>query len=100
MRSIHPVAGQGWNLGIKDIQTLSKVIDRYSIDDPILDEIYFARRNIESVVYLNFTSFLNFLYEDENNIKKNIVKLGFKILNIAPLKNMFIRQAMGRDKLI
>ena len=21
MRSIHPVAGQGWNLGIKDIQT-------------------------------------------------------------------------------
>lgn len=100
LRSIHPVAGQGWNLGIKDIQTLSKVIDRYSIDDPILDEIYFARRNIESVVYLNFTSFLNFLYEDENNIKKNIVKLGFKILNIAPLKNMFIRQAMGRDKLI
>ncbi len=100
LRSIHPVAGQGWNLGIKDIQTLSKVIDRYSIDDPILDEIYFARRNIESALYLNFTSLLNFLYEDENSIKKNIVKLGYKFFNVAPVKNVFIRQAMGRDKLI
>ena len=100
LRSIHPVAGQGWNLGIKDIQTLSKVLDKHSLEDPILDEIYFSRRNIESFLYLNFTSLLNCLYEDENNIKKNIVKLGFKILNIAPLKDLFIRQAMGRGRLI
>ena len=100
LRSIHPVAGQGWNLGIKDIQTLSEVLDQYSLDDPILEQIYFSRRNIESALYLNFTSFLNFLYEEGNSIKKNIVKLGFNILNIAPIKNVFIRQAMGRDKLI
>jgi len=100
LRSIHPVAGQGWNLGIKDIQTLSDVLDQYSLDDPLLEQIYFSRRNIESALYLNFTSFLNFLYEEENSIKKNIVKLGFNILNIAPIKNVFIRQAMGRDKLI
>ena len=98
--SIHPVAGQGWNLGIKDIQTLSKLLDKYSLDNPILDEVYFSKRNIESFLYLNFTSLLNFLYEEENDYKKNIVKLGFKILDIAPLKNVFIRQAMGRDKLI
>ena len=30
LRSIHPVAGQGWNLGIKDIQDLCSVIDKYS----------------------------------------------------------------------
>ena len=100
MRSIHPVAGQGWNLGIKDIQTLSEILDKYSLDDPILEQIYFSRRNIESALYLNFTSFLNFLYEDENGIKKNIVKLGFKIFNIALLKNVFIKQAMGKNKLI
>ena len=100
LRSIHPVAGQGWNLGIKDIQTLSKILNQYSLDDPILEQIYFSRRNIESVLYLNFTSFLNLLYEEENSFKKNIVKLGFNILNIDPIKNVFIRQAMGRDKLI
>ncbi len=100
LRSIHPVAGQGWNLGIKDIQTLSKVIDEYSLEDPILDKIYFSRRNIESTLYLTFTSILNSLYENENNLKKNIVSLGFKIINISFLKNLFIRQAMGRDRLI
>ena len=100
LRSIHPVAGQGWNLGIKDIQTLSEVLDKYSLDDPILEQIYFSRRNIESALYLNFTSFLNFLYEDENSFKKNIVKLGFKIFNIAMLKNIFIKQAMGKNRLI
>ena len=30
-RSIHPVAGQGWNLGIKDIQTLCILIDQFSL---------------------------------------------------------------------
>ena len=64
LRSIHPVAGQGWNLGIKDIQTLSSVLDQYSLDDPNFEQIYFSRRNIESALYLNFTSILNFLYEE------------------------------------
>ena len=100
LRSIHPVAGQGWNLGIKDIQTLSRALDKYSLDDLILDEIYFSRRNVESAIYLNFTSLLNFLYEDRNSIKKSIVKLGFQIVNITPIKNVFIRQAMGRNNLI
>ena len=85
---------------IKDIQTLSDVLDQYSLDDPLLEQIYFSKRNIESALYLNFTSFLNFLYEGENSMKKNIVKLGFYIFNFHPIKNVFIRQAMGRDKLI
>ncbi len=100
LRSIHPVAGQGWNLGIKDIQTLSKTLDKYSLDDLIFDKIYFSRRYIESALYLNFTSILNFLYEEENELKNIIVKLGFKFLSISLLKNIFIRQAMGRNNLI
>ena len=100
LRSIHPVAGQGWNLGIKDIQTLSNVLDKYSLDDEIVDKIYFSRRNIESAIYLNFTSILNLLYEEENELKNTIVRLGFKLLNASPLKSVFIRQAMGRNSLI
>ena len=100
LRSIHPVAGQGWNLGVKDIQTLSKILDKYSLDDLIFDKIYFSRRNIESALYLNFTSILNFLYEEENELKKIIIRLGYKFLNFSPLKNIFIRQAMGRNNLI
>ena len=100
LRSIHPVAGQGWNLGIKDIQTLTNVLDEYSLDDPIFEEIYFSRRNIESALYLNFTSIINYLYEEESDLKKIFVKFFFNLLDFAPLKNIFIRQAMGRDSLI
>ena len=38
-KSIHPVAGQGWNLGIKDIQTLCKLLDQYSLEEKILIHI-------------------------------------------------------------
>ena len=65
--------------------------------------VNFKDVKIESYLFninLDTEEFLNFLYEEGNGIKKNIVKLGFNILNIAPIKNVFIRQAMGRDKLI
>ena len=42
LRSIHPVAGQGWNLGVKDISTLISLLDQYTIDDPNLNKVYYA----------------------------------------------------------
>ena len=59
LRSIHPVAGQGWNLGVKDITTFVNLLDQYSIDDPNLYKFYYARRRVDSFAYLSFTSLLN-----------------------------------------
>ena len=99
--SIHPVAGQGWNLGIKDIQTLCSNLDDYNIDDKNFDQFYFSKRIIESSSYLAFTSVLNFLYENNILLSKPIIKLGFTSLNKIPkLKNLFIKQAMGKINLI
>ncbi len=101
LRSIHPVAGQGWNLGIKDIQCLSNILDTYSIQDPDLINKYYSQRNIENLSYLTFTSSLNLLYENKNIFNKFIIKSAFKILgNIDFLKNTFIKQAMGRSNLV
>ena len=102
LRSIHPVAGQGWNLGIKDIQTLSSLIDQYGINDENLYSVYFSRRKIESSAYLSFTNFLNSLYEnDDKKINKLIIKMGFhSLLKLAPIRRIFIEQAMGRVSLI
>ena len=36
LRSIHPVAGQGWNLGVKDIQSFCKTLDQYPLFHQIL----------------------------------------------------------------
>ena len=41
LKSIHPVAGQGWNLGVKDIQILINLIDQYPIDSKTFNSIYY-----------------------------------------------------------
>ena len=99
--SIHPVAGQGWNLGIKDIQSLCSNLDEHNIDDISFDNYYFSKRIIENSSYLVFTSALNFLYESKNPLSKPIINFGFSALNkISSLKNIFIKQAMGKINLI
>jgi len=101
LRSIHPVAGQGWNLGIKDIQTLSQLLDLYDINDENLSTLYFSRRKIESYAYLSFTSLINYLYENDNKINRSIINLGFQsLLRINPIRETFIKQAMGKFSLI
>ena len=101
LRSIHPVAGQGWNLGVKDITTFVNLLDQYSIDDPNLYKFYYARRRVDSFAYLSFTSLLNSFYENENNLNKFFIKFGFQsLLNISFLRNIFIKQAMGRISLV
>ena len=101
LRSIHPVAGQGWNLGVKDITTFLNLLDRYTIDDPNLYKFYYARRKVDSFAYLSFTSLLNSFYENENNLNRLFIKFGFQsLLNISFLRNIFIKQAMGRISLV
>ena len=101
MKSIHPVAGQGWNLGVKDIQTLCNLADQLSLEGNLLNQIYFARRFTESAAYLIFTSSLNFLYENFNPFTKSVIKLGYQGLNnFSSIKNIFIKQAMGRINLV
>ena len=100
LKSIHPVAGQGWNLGVKDIQTLCKLLDRYSLDEKNFNSYYYSRRTIENIIYLGFTSMLNFLYERKNFLNTKIIKFGFRSLeNIKFAKDLFIKQAMGRINL-
>ena len=101
LKSIHPVAGQGWNLGVKDIQTLCKLLDLYSLETKNFNSLYYSRRIIESVIYLSFTSILNLLYENNNSFNTKIIKAGFTGLDkIKFARDIFIKQAMGRINLI
>ena len=100
LKSIHPVAGQGWNLGIKDIQTLCNLLDQYSLGAKNFNSYYYSRRIIESTIYFSFTSFLNFLYESKNSLNNKIIKFGFTSLkNLKFVRDLFIKQAMGRINL-
>ena len=100
LKSIHPVAGQGWNLGVKDIQTLCSLIDQHSLDTKNFNSLYYSRRIIESTIYLGFTSILNFLYESKNSFNSKIIKAGFTVLKKTKfVRDIFIKQAMGRINL-
>ena len=99
--SIHPVAGQGWNLGIKDIQELIKCLDQFGIDNDSFDEFYSSKRTIENFGYLTLTSLINHLYEKNSLLSKMFIKSSFHTLNNLPiLKRAFIGQAMGKINLI
>ena len=101
LKSIHPVAGQGWNLGIKDIQKLISLSKTYSLDDPSFNSIYYANRIFESTIYLSFTSFLNYLYENRSPTNGKIIKGVYAgLINFKFLRDLFIKQAMGRTNLI
>ena len=100
LKSIHPVAGQGWNLGIKDIQTLCKLLDKYSLEEKNVNSFYYSRRIIESSIFLSFTSLLNFFYEGKSQLNNKIIKAGFTSLRkFKFLRDIFIKQAMGRINL-
>tara|TARA_Y200000002_G_scaffold321349_1_gene281478 strand:+ start:977 stop:2101 length:1125 start_codon:yes stop_codon:yes gene_type:complete len=101
LRSIHPVAGQGWNLGVKDIQYLDHLLELNSLNNFNFIKKYYSSRSVENVSYLSFTSSLNLIYENQNLLTKFIIKTGFNALkNFSFLRKAFIKQAMGRSNLI
>ena len=101
LKSIHPVAGQGWNLGVKDIQLLTRLIDQYPLESDTLNSVYYSRRIVETSVYFCFTTLINYLYENQSSLNDNLIKLGYKSLkNISFFRNLFIKQAMGRLNLV
>ena len=91
---------RGIEIGADLMLKATKVDGVYS-DDPNLNKLYYARRELDSFAYLSFTTFLNSLYETESNMKKIIIKLGYQsLLNLPFLRNIFIKQAMGRLSLV
>lgn len=97
LRSIHPVAGQGWNLGISDIQDLLHTIQNIPLDDKTFNNFYFSRRIPENIGFLFFTNLINKLYDNKNLFSKLAIKFGFQsFLNFGFLRDVFIKKAMGR----
>ena len=87
LRSIHPVAGQGWNL-VKDIQTLSSLLDNQNLGEENLVKKYSQMRLLESTGYLSFTTLINFLYENKNPLSNLIIMGAFYSLKTSTFKEI------------
>ena len=98
---IHPIAGQGLNLGFKDVAALAEVIveaDRLGQDIGALDvlERYQQWRRFDTMQMGVTTDVLNRLFSNDIAPLRAVRDIGLGLVERMPrLKDFFIRQASG-----
>lgn len=96
--TIHPLAGQGVNLGLKDAVELAKVIassSRSAGSYSLLRRYERARKGDNHLTQKAMEGF-NTLFGHDLSLVKTARSLGLNILNNAPfIKNEMIKKAMG-----
>ncbi|MCF6115478.1 ubiquinone biosynthesis hydroxylase [Mesorhizobium muleiense] len=98
---IHPIAGQGLNLGFKDVAALAEVVveaDRLGQDVGALDvlERYQQWRRFDTLQMGITTDVLNRLFSNDIGPLRAVRDIGLGLVERMPrLKDFFIRQASG-----
>jgi 2-octaprenyl-6-methoxyphenol hydroxylase len=98
---IHPIAGQGLNMGLKDVAALAEAIvdaARLGLDPGgagVLDH-YQRWRRFDAMAMGIATDGLNRLFSNRSDILRALRDLGMGVVDRAPaLKHFFIREAAG-----
>jgi 2-octaprenyl-6-methoxyphenol hydroxylase len=96
----HPVAGQGMNLGIRDIGALAEILQNahQSVEDlgslKVLNR-YQNKRRWDNFVIIWLTDVTNRLFSNQILLLKLIRRLGLAIANWLPLKQLIMKLMMG-----
>ena len=98
---IHPIAGQGLNMGLKDVAAFAEVIvdaARLGMDlgqADVLDR-YQRWRRFDTMAMGLATNSLNLLFSNKSTLLRTVRDIGLGLVDRAPpLKSLFIRQAAG-----
>ena len=99
--AIHPIAGQGLNLGLRDIAALVEILEeraRLGLDlgDKDALALYERRRRLDNLTMLAVTDGLNRLFSNAIPPVRLARDVGLAVVGrLPPLKRFFMRQAMG-----
>ena len=100
-RKIHPIAGQGWNLALRDVAALAELtVDALKLGlDPGSAAIlghYERWRRFDSLALIAITDGLNRLFANDVLPLKLMREWGLGLVNrTPPLKRFFMQHAMG-----
>lgn len=100
---LHPLAGLGFNLGLRDIAALAECVgDALSLGlDPGSPEPlrrYQAWRRFDTVKVAAMTDGLNRLFSNDYTALRSVRGFGLSVVDrLPPLKRFFMRQAAGFD---
>ncbi|MFO1163170.1 MAG: UbiH/UbiF/VisC/COQ6 family ubiquinone biosynthesis hydroxylase [Reyranellaceae bacterium] len=98
---IHPIAGQGYNLGVRDIAALVEVLidgKRLGLDigDAHSLERYARWRRADNFTMVAATDLLNRLFSNDVKPLRLLRDVGLAAVNrTPPLRRFFVRHAMG-----
>jgi 2-octaprenyl-6-methoxyphenol hydroxylase len=98
---VHPIAGQGFNLGIAGIKILEQLVKKYylcglNLSSDLLIKEYNKKAKFGARKMVIATDVLNSLFETKNSAIKIARNLGMGIVNKIPkLKKLFIKNAGG-----
>jgi len=95
---LHPVAGQGFNLGLRDAATLADVL-MSAQDDVGADEVlalYADQRQFDQSLIVGFTDKIVKIFSTDNSVFSVLRNSGLLLMDKCPtLKNQFAQQTMG-----
>ncbi len=103
LHGIHPIAGQGLNLGLRDIECLAQLIKKYvdlglDIGSEMLLKEYQKSREHDISLMVHGTHFINYFYMSKLLSSKIIRKIGMKIIdNSSFIKNRIVNYACGHN---
>jgi len=98
---IHPIAGQGLNLGFRDLDVLDEILgcaheNGQEIGDYTLLEQYQRRRRPDNMAMVAVTDGLNRLFSNNIMPVRALRRVGLKAVSrLRPAKQFFMKQAMG-----
>lgn len=102
--AVHPLAGQGANLGLTDADELARVLDEaidrgeHIGDRPVLRRYERARRG-ENAVMMHFLTGLNSLYASDSVLLGELRKAGMALFNRSgPIRRRMVGVALGDDR--
>jgi 2-octaprenyl-6-methoxyphenol hydroxylase len=99
--TMHPIAGQGLNIGLRDVAALAEVLvetKRLGLDlgSQAALERYQRWRRFDNQVLLSVTDSLNWLFSNDIAPVRIVRDVGMAAVNLmGPLKRVFMRHAMG-----